>query len=83
MNYHWNWAILFAQEPGGSGTYLHYLLVGLAWTLATALAAWAIALAVGGVVGTLRTTNHPWVVRLGNAYVEIFRNVPLLVQMFL
>src|SRR5687768_1214122 len=25
----------------------------------------------------------PWVVRLGNAYVEIFRNVPLLVQMFL
>jgi len=25
----------------------------------------------------------PWVVRLGNAYVEIFRNVPLIVQMFL
>jgi glutamate/aspartate transport system permease protein len=83
MNYHWNWAILLAQEPGGTGTYLHYLLVGLVWTLATALAAWVIALAVGGVVGTLRTTNHPWVVRLGNAYVEIFRNVPLLVQMFL
>ena len=83
MNYHWNWAILFAQEPGGSGTYLHYLLVGLVWTLATALAAWVIALAIGGVVGTLRTTPHPWVVRLGNGYVEIFRNVPLLVQMFL
>ncbi|HUI99968.1 MAG TPA: amino acid ABC transporter permease [Usitatibacter sp.] len=83
MYYHWNWGILFAQEPGGSGTYLHYLLVGLVWTLATALAAWVIALAIGGVVGTLRTTNHPWVVRLGNGYVEIFRNVPLLVQMFL
>ena len=25
----------------------------------------------------------PWVVRLGNAYVEVFRNVPLIVQMFL
>jgi glutamate/aspartate transport system permease protein len=42
-----------------------------------------IALAIGSVVGTLRTTPHKWVVRLGNAYVEIFRNVPLIVQMFL
>ena len=38
---------------------------------------------IGSVVGTLRTTPMKWVVRLGNAYVEIFRNVPLLVQMFL
>jgi glutamate/aspartate transport system permease protein len=35
------------------------------------------------VIGTLRTTPMPWVVRFGNAYVEIFRNIPLLVQMFL
>ena len=83
MNYHWNWGILLAQEPGGSGTYLHYLLVGLLWTLATALAAWVLALAIGGIVGTLRTTSHRWVVRLGDAYVEVFRNIPLLVQMFL
>ncbi len=83
MGYHWNWGILFAPEPGGSGSYLHYLLGGLVWTLATALAAWVIALAIGTVVGTLRTTPHPWIVRIGNAYVEIFRNIPLLVQMFL
>ena len=83
MNYNWNWGILPSPEPGGTGTYLHYLLVGLGWTLATALAAWVIALIVGSVVGTLRTTPLPWVVRLGNAYVEIFRNVPLIVQMFL
>ncbi len=83
MSYHWNWAILFAQEPGGSGTYLHYLLGGLVWTLATALAAWAMALVIGTIVGTLRTTPHPWIVRIGNAYVEIFRNIPLIVQMFL
>src|SRR5471030_183772 len=25
----------------------------------------------------------PWVVRLGNGYVELFRNIPMLVQMFL
>ena len=42
-----------------------------------------IALAIGSVVGTLRTTPMAWVVRLGDAYVEIFRNVPLIVQMFL
>jgi len=83
MNYNWNWGILLAQEPGGTGTYLKYLVVGLGWTLATALAAWVIALALGAVIGTLRTTPYKWVVRLGNAYVELFRNVPLIVQMFL
>src|SRR2546425_12713267 len=71
------------MEPGGTGTYLHYLLVGLLWTLATALAAWVIALAIGAAVGTLRTTPVKWAVRLGNLYVEIFRNIPLIVQMFL
>lgn len=83
MNYNWNWGILLQAEPGGSGSYLQYLLVGLGWTLATALAAWIIALAIGLAVGTLRTTPLKWVVRLGNAYVEVFRNVPLIVQMFL
>jgi glutamate/aspartate transport system permease protein len=83
MNYNWDWRIYLAAEPGGTGSYLQYLLVGLGWTLATALAAWAIALVIGSVVGTLRTTPHKWVVRLGNAYVEVFRNVPLIVQMFL
>jgi glutamate/aspartate transport system permease protein len=83
MNYNWDWRIFLAAEPGGTGTYLKYLVVGLGWTLATALAAWVIALAIGSVVGTLRTTQYKWVVRLGNAYVEIFRNVPLIVQMFL
>src|SRR5262245_42425518 len=71
------------MEPGGTGSYLHYLLVGLAWTLATALAAWIIALSIGALVGTVRTTHVRWAVRLGNLYVEIFRNIPLIVQMFL
>jgi glutamate/aspartate transport system permease protein len=83
VNYHWHWQVLFEAEPGGTGTYLQYLLVGLGWTLLTALAAWVIALAVGAVIGTLRTTAIRWVVRLGNLYVEIFRNIPLIVQMFL
>src|SRR5258705_12513625 len=83
MNYNWQWGIFLSAEPGGTGTYLKYLFVGLGWTLATALAAWVIALAIGALVGTLRTTPLEWAVRMGNLYVEIFRNVPLIVQMFL
>jgi glutamate/aspartate transport system permease protein len=83
VGYNWHWKVLLETEPGGTGTYLQYLIVGLGWTLATALAAWVIALAIGALVGTLRTTPYAWVVRIGNAYVEIFRNIPLIVQMFL
>jgi glutamate/aspartate transport system permease protein len=83
VGYNWHWKVLLETEPGGTGTYLNYLIVGLGWTIVTALAAWAIALAIGALVGTLRTTPMKWVVRAGNLYVEIFRNVPLIVQMFL
>jgi glutamate/aspartate transport system permease protein len=83
VNYNWHWQVLLEMEPGGTGSYLHYLLVGLLWTLGTALAAWVIALLVGAVIGTLRTTTARWVVRLGDLYVEVFRNIPLIVQMFL
>ncbi len=34
-------------------------------------------------MGVVRTTPSKWAVRIGNAYVDLFRNVPLLVQMFL
>ncbi len=83
MQYNWNWGIFFELAPDASGTYLHTLFVGLRWTLATALSAWVLALALGVLVGTLRTTPVRWLVMLGNAYVELFRNIPLLVQMFL
>jgi glutamate/aspartate transport system permease protein len=83
VHYNWHWKVLLETEPGGTGTYLHYLIVGLGWTLATALAAWVIALSIGAFIGTVRTTPLKWAVRLGNLYVEIFRNIPLIVQMFL
>jgi glutamate/aspartate transport system permease protein len=83
VHYHWNWRIFWAPSPDGGGTYLHTLLTGLGWTLAVALLAWAIALALGLMVGVVRTTPLRWLVRLGNGYVELFRNIPLLVQMFL
>jgi glutamate/aspartate transport system permease protein len=83
VQYNWNWSVFWQAAPDGSGAYFGWLISGLGWTLGTALLAWIIALVLGATVGTLRTTPVIWVVRLGNAYVELFRNVPLLVQMFL
>jgi glutamate/aspartate transport system permease protein len=83
MNYHWNWHIFWELSPDGVHTYWDTLLAGTAWTLATALSAWLIALVLGLAIGTARTLPNRLVAAFGNAYVELFRNVPLLVQMFL
>jgi glutamate/aspartate transport system permease protein len=83
VNYNWNWSVFFETSPDGVHTYLATLILGTGWTLATALCAWCLALVFGSIVGVIRTTPHPWLVRLGNAYVELFRDIPLLVQMFL
>ena len=83
MNYNWNWRIFWEDSPAGAGTYMDTLLAGLQWTLATALSAWVIALVMGAAICTVRTMPNKWVARAGNAYVELFRNIPLLVQMFL
>jgi glutamate/aspartate transport system permease protein len=83
VHYHWNWTIFWDLTPEGTGTYLHTLLVGLMWTLATALSAWVIALALGSILGVIRTAPRKWAAAIGNGYVELFRNIPLLVQMFL
>ena len=83
MNYNWDWGIFFRISPDGQDTYLLTLLHGLGWTLATALSAWVIALILGAIVGTIRTMPSKFWVTIGNGYVELFRNIPLLVQMFL
>jgi glutamate/aspartate transport system permease protein len=41
------------------------------------------ALVLGAIIGTIRTMPNKLAVRLANGYVELFRNIPLLVQMFL
>jgi glutamate/aspartate transport system permease protein len=74
--------ILFEQVPDGDGTWGEMLLAGLGWTLSVAALAWILAFVLGSIVGVIRTTEKRWLVRLGNAYVELFRNIPLLVQLF-
>ena len=83
MNYHWNWGIFGEQVKGGEETYLDWLATGLGWTLAVSLTAWLLALLIGIAVGALRTAPSRPIALLGTAWVELFRNIPLLVQMFL
>lgn len=65
-------------------TYLQWLFTAWGWTVSVSLTALAVALVAGSIVGVIRTLpSSPWLVRLGNAWVELFRNIPLLVQIFL
>jgi glutamate/aspartate transport system permease protein len=75
-------SLLFEPTPDGAGRYLDWILSGLGWTLSLALGAWTIALVVGTLVGVTRTLPKGILPRIGRVYVEVFRNIPLLVQMF-
>ena len=83
MNYNWNWGVYFQETPEGGTRYWELIVSGLGWTLSLSALAWIIALVLGTVIGTMRTTQSPALRRIGNAWVELFRNIPLLVQMFL
>ena len=69
-------------------SYLDWLMKAWGWTLAVAGLGLAIALVLGAVMGTLRTLpdNGPmsrFLVRFSTTWVELFRNIPILVQVFL
>jgi glutamate/aspartate transport system permease protein len=83
VNYHWNWRIFWEPAPNGTGTYLDMLLSGLVLTIETAIGAWIIALVCGAIMGVLRTLPSKTANRVGFAWVEFFRNMPLLVQLFI
>lgn len=80
----WQWEI-FLQDPGGKfPTYWQWLLSAWGWTISVAVLSLIVALSVGSLIGIARTLpDSPWLVRLGDAWVELFRNIPLLVQIFL
>jgi glutamate/aspartate transport system permease protein len=75
-------SVLFEPTPDGAERYLDWIVSGLCWTLLLALGAWTIALVIGTLVGVARTLRGGILPRLGRVYVETFRNIPLLVQMF-
>ena len=78
-----DWSVFLQQAPSGGMTYLGWLASGTLWTLVVSICAWIIAFALGSILGVLRTTPLAIPRAVATVYVEVFRNVPLLVQMFL
>jgi glutamate/aspartate transport system permease protein len=78
------WFSVFWEESAeGTGSYAYTLLLGLKLTLLISAIAAAVALVFGSIVGVARTLPSPLARRLSGAYVEFFRNIPLLAQLFL
>lgn len=76
----------FGQNADPS--YLDWLFKAWGWTLAVSGLALVIAMVLGAVMGTLRTLPDTGrlsraLVSLSTAWVELFRNIPVLVQVFL
>ena len=82
MSANWDWGIFFQPAPFGNTTYLGWILSGLKVTVMLSICAWIIAFLVGSLFGILRTVPNKFLSSLGTVYVEIFRNVPLIVQFF-
>ena len=82
MGSKWDWQV-FLQDTGGGRTYLQWLMSAWGWTLSVAVMSLVVALVVGSLMGVLRTTPNKWLVLIGECWTELFRNIPLLVQIFL
>ncbi|XHS78638.1 amino acid ABC transporter permease [Burkholderiaceae bacterium UC74_6] len=77
-------AVAGCMATGRDQTYLQWMLQAWGTTVTVSLSALLVALIVGSVIGVMRTLpNSPRLVAFGNAWVELFRNIPLLVQIFL
>ena len=76
LAYKFDWGVLWRQPYG------EWLLQGLWLTIQIGALAWVIALSLGILFGTFRSVRF-WPLRIiGALYVEIFRNIPFLVQLF-
>jgi glutamate/aspartate transport system permease protein len=82
-----DWQV-FLQDDGGGRTYLEWMFEAWGWTLSVAGSAWVVAVTSGCLMGILRTLPQDarlnvGLARFANAWVELFRNIPVLVQIFL
>lgn len=82
MHYHWDWSIFFTQAYPGQ-TYLDWVIHGLFMTVGVGLGAWVLAFVLGTALGVVRTLPGRAVTLCAAIYVELFRSLPLLVQLFI
>ena len=78
----WDWQF-FLRDTGEGRTYFDWMMSAWGWTVSVSLLGLAVALVVGSLMGILRTVPSRGLQLLGNAWTELFRNIPLLVQIFL
>ena len=78
-----DFSVFLTPSPETGANYLTYLLGGALWTVILSVLSWVIAFVIGSVVGVLRTLPSSILSKIGACYVEIFRNIPLLVQLFI
>lgn len=71
-----DWSVLWTPPYG------ELVVRGVLMTLELSLVSWAIALFLGTLAGIAREAPQTPVRLLATAYVEVFRNIPLLVQLF-
>jgi aspartate/glutamate/glutamine transport system permease protein len=69
-----HWPVLYANAGA--------LFAGLLVTLEVSALSFLFSFAIGLVVATMRVTPYRAVSRIGTAYVEFFRNIPVLVEIF-
>lgn len=83
MGIDWDWQV-FLQDPGTFPSYWQWMMSAWGWSASVAVLALIIAFILGSIIGILRTLPHsPVLSAFGAGWVELFRNIPLLVQVFL
>ncbi len=82
IGYEFHWQVLWEVNPTYQVVFGRWLLEGLLLTLEISLISTVIALVLGTVFGIARLSRFKPTYALATAYVEFFRNTPLLVQLF-
>lgn len=74
MGYEFDWSVLI--------TYKHLLVDGFLMTLKLSIIGIVLAFIVGSIMGLLRINKNFFVAIFASYYIEFFRNIPLIVQIF-
>jgi glutamate/aspartate transport system permease protein len=75
--YDFDWSVLW-REPYGQ-----WMLQAIFTTVHLSLLGWGIAVTIGLAIGTMRVLPFRIIRAIGTAYVEVIRNIPYLVQLFM
>lgn len=82
MNTGWNWSVFLQPTPFGETTYLGWLWLGFQMTILISITSGIVAFFVGSFFGVLRTLPNRVLTTIGTIYVEVFRNIPLIIHLF-